>query len=209
MASTPRTFRVSGKLSIHELNAATGLAIPDESFDTVGGWVLDLFGRVPHRGEKKETEDGIRVSVEKVERTRVVEVLVALPDVGGPPEADVIYVWLIGLCPARDRALLGGRDVVHRGQPAAPAPPGGGGHRTAARYLESFKQPGAPPVHRDDGRDDRPHHRLVSVATWALIPVVGAGAAAPGRPSPSPRSCSYSARSSRRRWRGSGRPGSS
>ena len=83
----PRTFRVSGRLPIHELNTATGLAIPDESFDTVGGWVLDLFGRVPHRGEKKETEDGIRVSVEKVERTRVLEVLVALPDVAGPPEA--------------------------------------------------------------------------------------------------------------------------
>jgi len=83
----PRSFRVSGRLPIHELNAATGLVIPDDSFDTVGGWVLDLFGRVPHRGEKKETEDGVRVSVEKVERTRVLEVLVALPEVAQPREA--------------------------------------------------------------------------------------------------------------------------
>jgi CBS domain containing-hemolysin-like protein len=83
----PRTFRVSGRLPIHELNSATGLAIPDDSFDTVGGWVLDLFGRVPHRGEKKETAGGVRVSVEKVERTRVLEVMVALPEVAGPPEA--------------------------------------------------------------------------------------------------------------------------
>src|SRR5204862_5680691 len=37
------TYRVSGKLSIEELNAATGLSLPNESFDTVGGWVLDLF----------------------------------------------------------------------------------------------------------------------------------------------------------------------
>jgi Mg2+/Co2+ transporter CorC len=49
--------------------------------------VLDLFGRVPHRGEKKETEDGVRVSVEKVERTRVLEVMVALPEVAEPREA--------------------------------------------------------------------------------------------------------------------------
>ena len=49
-----RTFRVSGKLSIDELNAVTGLDVPDDAFDTVGGWVLDLFGRVPHKGEKKE-----------------------------------------------------------------------------------------------------------------------------------------------------------
>jgi CBS domain containing-hemolysin-like protein len=76
---TPRSFRVSGRLSIDELNTATGLQIPDESFDTVGGWVLDLFGRVPHKGEKKEVA-GVRVAVEKVERTRVLEVLVTLPE---------------------------------------------------------------------------------------------------------------------------------
>ena len=75
----PRVFRVSGRLAIDELNAATGLQIPDDAFDTVGGWVLDLFGRVPHKGEKTEV-DGIRVAVEKVERTRVLEVLVTLPD---------------------------------------------------------------------------------------------------------------------------------
>jgi CBS domain containing-hemolysin-like protein len=77
----PASFRVSGKLPIDDLNAATGLQVPKESFDTVGGWVLDLFGRVPHRGEKQAREDVV-VAVEKVERTRVVEVLVTLR--GGP-----------------------------------------------------------------------------------------------------------------------------
>jgi CBS domain containing-hemolysin-like protein len=71
------TYRVSGKLPIDELNAATGLNLPNESFDTVGGWVLDLFGRVPHRGEKAQTGE-VSVAVEKVHRTRVVEVLVKL-----------------------------------------------------------------------------------------------------------------------------------
>jgi magnesium and cobalt exporter, CNNM family len=75
----PRSFRVSGRLAIDELNTVTGLQIPDDAFDTVGGWVLDLFGRVPHKGEKTEA-DGVRVAVEKVERTRVLEVLVTLPD---------------------------------------------------------------------------------------------------------------------------------
>jgi putative hemolysin len=74
-----RSFRVSGKLPIDELNAAAGLDIPSASFDTVGGWVLDLFGRVPRKGERKET-DTLTVAVEKVERTRVVEVLVTLRD---------------------------------------------------------------------------------------------------------------------------------
>jgi CBS domain containing-hemolysin-like protein len=72
-----RTFRVLGKLSIDELNAATGLTLSNTAYDTVGGWVLDLFGRIPHRGDRAETPEVI-VTVERVERTRVVEVLITL-----------------------------------------------------------------------------------------------------------------------------------
>src|SRR5262249_50248065 len=78
----PRTYRVSGKLAIDEHNTATGLKISNEAFDTVGGWVLDLFGRVPHKGEKKDVGD-VTVEVEKVERVRVAEVLVRFREGGG------------------------------------------------------------------------------------------------------------------------------
>jgi putative hemolysin len=71
------TFRVAGKLPIDELNAVTGLKISDTAYDTVGGWVLDLFGRVPRKAERLETRE-LTVIVEKVERTRIVEVLVSL-----------------------------------------------------------------------------------------------------------------------------------
>jgi putative hemolysin len=54
------------------------LSIPDEHFDTVGGWVLDLFGRVPHRGESVEA-GGVRVTVETIHRNRILQVLVRLP----------------------------------------------------------------------------------------------------------------------------------
>jgi len=60
--------------------------VPKEAFDTVGGWVLDVFGHVPHKGEKKDTGN-ITVSVEKVERTRVLEVLVTVRDNNRPPAA--------------------------------------------------------------------------------------------------------------------------
>jgi putative hemolysin len=76
-------FRVSGKLSLFDLNAAAGLSVASESYDTVGGWVLDLFGRVPNKGEKAETDEYV-VTVEKVERTRVVEVLVAVKTAPAP-----------------------------------------------------------------------------------------------------------------------------
>src|SRR5881296_4689921 len=72
-----RTYRVAVKLPVDDLNAATGLTISNEAYDTVGGWVLDLFGRVPRRGERVETPE-LSVTVEKIERTRVVEVLLSL-----------------------------------------------------------------------------------------------------------------------------------
>jgi putative hemolysin len=81
------TYRVAGKLPIDELNAATGLSISNKAYDTVGGWVLDLFGRVPRKAERLETP-GLALTVEKVERTRVVEVLVSLrKPVGGEAAA--------------------------------------------------------------------------------------------------------------------------
>ncbi len=72
------TFRVAAKMPIADFNAVSALDVSDENFDTVGGWVLDLFGRVPHRGESIEA-GGVRVTVEKVQRTRILEVLVRLP----------------------------------------------------------------------------------------------------------------------------------
>jgi putative hemolysin len=80
-----RTYRVAAKMPIAEFNAVTGLAVPDEHFDTVAGWVLDLFGRVPHRGERVAA-DGVNVTVEKVHRTRILEVLVQLPAPSVPAE---------------------------------------------------------------------------------------------------------------------------
>jgi CBS domain containing-hemolysin-like protein len=71
------TYRVAGKLPIEQLNTVAGLSIANEGYDTVGGWVLDLFGRVPRKAERTETPDVV-VTVEKIERTRVVEVLIAL-----------------------------------------------------------------------------------------------------------------------------------
>jgi len=73
-----RTWRVAAKMAIGDFNAVTGLTVSDEHFDTVGGWVLDLFGRVPHRGESLEA-GGIRVTVETMHRNRVLQVLVRLP----------------------------------------------------------------------------------------------------------------------------------
>ena len=71
------SYRVSGKLPIDDLNAAHRSPPVQGLVRHGGGWVLDLFGRVPNKGEKTQAGE-VTVTVEKVERTRVVEVLVAI-----------------------------------------------------------------------------------------------------------------------------------
>ncbi len=43
--------RVAGDAAIEAVNEAFGLQLPDDEFDTIGGYVADQLGRVPRRGE--------------------------------------------------------------------------------------------------------------------------------------------------------------
>lgn len=45
-------YLCDARVDIEDLNEALKLAIPDEDFDTLGGFVFDLFGKVPVRYEK-------------------------------------------------------------------------------------------------------------------------------------------------------------
>ena len=174
-----RVWRVVAKMSIGDFNAVTGLSISDEHFDTVGGWVLDLFGRVPHRGETVEA-DGIRVTVEDhAPRTassrcssgcrrhrnarprRRTGPRCRTPTSGpGVGRDSRRHPRRRAAVPARLGVLLERRDRVPGRQPGAPPPPRRAGLAHRARIHGSVPAAGAASVHRDDGRHDRPR-RLV------------------------------------------------
>lgn len=40
------------RVNIEDLNEETGIGLPEEGFDTLGGFVFDLFGKIPSRYEK-------------------------------------------------------------------------------------------------------------------------------------------------------------
>jgi CBS domain containing-hemolysin-like protein len=62
-----RSFLVSGRVSVAELNARLKLDIPPSDDEaTIAGVVIDRFGRVPDVGETLDM-DGFRVTVEKLD----------------------------------------------------------------------------------------------------------------------------------------------
>lgn len=69
---------VEGGVPLSELEALLGHSFRREDVSTVGGLVLDAFGRVPRSGEKVEV-DGVTLTVEQVARRRVRRVKVARP----------------------------------------------------------------------------------------------------------------------------------
>jgi magnesium and cobalt transporter len=64
---------VLGKTAIRHFNEAFGTEIPDLEFDTVAGFLLHEFGRMPAPGEKTSWE-GISFTVERMKGLRIVEV---------------------------------------------------------------------------------------------------------------------------------------
>jgi CBS domain containing-hemolysin-like protein len=74
-----RTYLVSGSLPVRELNERIMTAIPEESgYDTVGGLVCSLAGRVPQAGESFFLQ-GVEFQVEKADSKRVRQVRIVLP----------------------------------------------------------------------------------------------------------------------------------
>ena len=68
-----KTWVVSGKMSMDDLLEFVSLPVSDEDFDTVGGFVFHLFGRLPARGESI-SHDHYVFRVEKMGRARILRV---------------------------------------------------------------------------------------------------------------------------------------
>src|SRR5207249_4417707 len=63
-------YRVKAQTEIGDFNESLGSSFSDEEFDTVGGLVLQAFGRLPKRGEMT-TIDGFRFKVIRADSRRI------------------------------------------------------------------------------------------------------------------------------------------
>jgi CBS domain containing-hemolysin-like protein len=80
-------YRVSGKTSIDDLNDLLGAELPDEEWDTVGGLVLDIFGKIPAAGEEASFQ-GLSFKAEEVQGRRVATVLIARHETRPAPSTE-------------------------------------------------------------------------------------------------------------------------
>ena len=67
------TYLIDARLDIDDLGDLIGSTIPDEDWDTVGGLILGLAGRVPDEGETFEF-NAHTLTVEKVQGRRVAQI---------------------------------------------------------------------------------------------------------------------------------------
>jgi magnesium and cobalt transporter len=70
VAESANRWRVKAQTEIADFNEAMGANFPDEDYDTIGGLVLNRFGRLPKRGESIAL-DGLRFTVLRADSRRL------------------------------------------------------------------------------------------------------------------------------------------
>jgi putative hemolysin len=67
------TMIVPGKMSMEQVNDLLPASLPQDEFDTIGGFVLHLFGKMPERGEIIHFEN-YQFRIESIGRTRILKI---------------------------------------------------------------------------------------------------------------------------------------
>jgi CBS domain containing-hemolysin-like protein len=68
-------YRVNARLPVDELNELLDTELPDEEWDTVGGLMMGILGRLPAQGENVEFQD-LRFTAERVQGRRISKILI-------------------------------------------------------------------------------------------------------------------------------------
>jgi CBS domain containing-hemolysin-like protein len=63
---------VAGRVSLKDIESLLGVALAEEGFETVGGYVFHCFGRLPKVGESIRRDD-VLFTVEKMDGPRILE----------------------------------------------------------------------------------------------------------------------------------------
>ncbi len=100
---------VTARLPVDELNELLDAELPEGDWDTVGGLLFNVLGRVPVEGESVDV-DGVRLVAERVQGNRIGRIRISPLHVPGPAGSEPARIRRRGLSPGdRGRAPRRGR----------------------------------------------------------------------------------------------------
>lgn len=67
-------YSLSSMLKVEEFNKEFQASLPEDEFDSIGGFVFGLFGRVPHWGESV-THENFKFTVDKIKGPRILNII--------------------------------------------------------------------------------------------------------------------------------------
>lgn len=75
-----REYEVLGSQNLEDLCEELGLDFESEDYDSIGGYLIELLDHFPKPGESVETEDGVKLIVESMDKKRVEKIRMILPE---------------------------------------------------------------------------------------------------------------------------------
>ncbi len=76
----PLEYIVEGSTNLDDLNDSLDLQLESEDYDSVGGFIIEHLDRLPEEKDEITTPDGIRMVVEKLDKNRIEQVHIYLPE---------------------------------------------------------------------------------------------------------------------------------
>lgn len=76
-----REFIVEGSMNLDDLNDRLDLGLTSEDYDSLGGFIIEQLDRLPELHDEVITDSGIRLVVETLDKNRVEDVHIYLPEI--------------------------------------------------------------------------------------------------------------------------------
>lgn len=70
-------YEIDSRMSLSNFNEETGINLPRDEFDTIGGFVFDQFGKIPKKNETIKYEN-ISFKIKEIKGTRIMRIIVSI-----------------------------------------------------------------------------------------------------------------------------------
>jgi putative hemolysin len=74
----PGETLIDAGVNIEDVNARLGTSLPHQEFETIGGFVVGLFGRLPSQGEEISAAPGVKLRVDRTRGRRILAVRILI-----------------------------------------------------------------------------------------------------------------------------------